>query len=120
MRLKQEIKATENGKLYFDLRQYQAAILTFENLLKDFPETDRAEWVRYFIARSSFLLAENSVIDKKKERLEETIERANEFLSRYEGSEYTDEVESILENANKRINQLENVRYKNQSARTGS
>ena len=73
MRLKQEKKVFEEGKLYFDLKQYQAATVTFENLLKDFPETNNAEQVRFLIAKGSFLLAENSIYEKQEERCKQTV-----------------------------------------------
>ena len=61
MRLKQEKKAFEEGKLYLDLRYYQSAVHSFENMLKDFPETTNAAQVRYLIIRSNYLFAENSI-----------------------------------------------------------
>lgn len=113
MRKKQEVKAFEAAKLYYDLRQYQASMHSFENLLKDFPETDAAERVRYLIIDAAYLLAENSIYDKKKDRFSETIEKSKEFLKRYQDSEYKNNVESILNNSTKKINQLQDVRYQN-------
>lgn len=120
MRAKLEKKAFEEGKLYFDLREYQSAIQSFENLLKDFPETDRVDEVRYSIIRSAYLMAENSFVEKQKERYEDTLKRASEFVLRYPDSEYIKEISSILDNSKKKLNQLDNVRYQEQSARAGS
>ncbi len=120
MRAKLEKKAFEEGKLYFNLRLYQSATHTFENLLKDFPETKNAEEVRYMIIRAYYLLAENSVVERQQERFQETIDKASAFLSRYPNSAYNKEVSNLQNNSSKRINQLNNVRYQNQSTRTGS
>lgn len=120
MRAKLERKAYEEGVLYFDIRQYQSAMQSFENLLKDFPETDRADEVRYMIIRSSFLMAENSFVDKQEERYRETATMAQEFLDRYAESEHFKEVSSILNSSQKKLNQLDNVRYQEQSAGAGS
>lgn len=120
MRAKLERKAYEEGVLYFDIRQYQSAVQSFENLLKDFPETDRADQVRYMIIKSSYLMAENSFVDRQKERYQETATLAEEFLGRYEESEHHKEVSSILKNSQRKLNQLDNVGYQEQSAGAGS
>ncbi|RMG86532.1 MAG: outer membrane protein assembly factor BamD, partial [Bacteroidetes bacterium] len=92
MRLKLERKAFEEAKLYYDLRQYQAATVTFENLLKDFPETTRAEEVRYLIVKSAFLLAQNSIYEKQEERFKQVVSYANDFLKKYTKSDFYQEV----------------------------
>ena len=120
MREKLERKTFEEGKLYFDLRQYQAAMHTFENLLKDFPDTENIEMVRYFIIRASFLLAENSILDKKQERYLDTVERSEEFIGRFAESRYLGEVSNILEDSLENLKDLDNVRYQEPSARAGS
>lgn len=120
LRLKLEEKAFEGGKLYFDLRQYQSAIQTFENLLKDFPETPNAEEVRYMSTRAAYLLAENSFVERQQERYQEAEEKAEEFLGRYKDGKFFKEVQGMLDNSKKKLNQLDNVRYQNSSARSGS
>ncbi len=120
MRAKLEKKSFEEGKLYFNLRLYQSATHTFENLLKDFPETKNAEEVRYMIIKAYYLLAENSVVEKQQERFQETIDKAAAFLSRYPNSAYNKEVANFQNISSKKVNQLNNVRYQNQSTRTGS
>ena len=109
LRAKQERKAFEEAKLYFDLRQYQAAIHTCENLLKDFPETEQSEDMRYMIIRSNFLLAENSILDKQVARYRETLVLSNEFLERYPESNRRKEVENIRSTSQKKLKQIDNV-----------
>lgn len=103
LRKKLEEKAYEEAKLYFDLRRYQSAIWVADNLLKDFPETDNAEDIRFLMARSAFLLAQNSVVDKQQERYEEAQEMAQEFLDRYKGSRYTKQISDIKNTSAKQI-----------------
>ncbi len=120
LRAKLERKAYDEGRLYFDLRYYQSAVHSFENLLRDFPETSNAENVRYMIMRASFLLAENSVIEKQGDRYQEALERANEFLARFPTSSNAKEAGQISEASAKKIKQLENVGYKSKSTRVGT
>jgi outer membrane protein assembly factor BamD len=120
LRAKLEIKAFEEGKLYFNLRYYQSAVSSFENLLKDFPETKNAEEVRLMILRSYYDLAVNSILDKREERFKECRRLSAEFLERYPKSADLREVQNIQDNSNKQIKLLNNVRYQNQSAGSGS
>lgn len=109
LRKKLERKAFEEAKLYFDLRRYQSAIWTFDNLLKDFPETDNAEEIRFMMARSAFLLAQNSIVDRQRERFEEAKTMADEFLARYQESEYRREMRDIQSYSAKKLNDLKDV-----------
>jgi len=116
MRAKLELKAFKAAELYFNLRDYQAAIRSFENVLKDFPDTRNVEEIRYMIIRSAFLLAENSFVKKQFPRYSDTAERAEEFLGRYRDSRYADDVRKMLEKSRKALNNLEDVRYQNKGA----
>lgn len=103
LRKKLEKKAFEEGKLYFDLRRYQSAIWVLDNLLKDFPETNNAEEVRYLMARSAFLLAQNSIFERQEERFEEAKTMADEFLARYTESRYRREMRDMQTFSEKKI-----------------
>jgi outer membrane protein assembly factor BamD len=100
MRRKLEQKAFSEGELYYNLKQYQSAVLSFDNLLKDYPESPDAERVRYLIAKADFLLSENSVVEKKEERFTETIKRCDEFLVKYPAGKYSKEVRDIKKESN--------------------
>ena len=103
MRQKLEEKAYNEAYLYYNIRQYQAAIHSFENLVKDFPETKRVEDVRFYIIKSSYDFASNSVYEKQEERLQVTIDRCNEFLAKFKSGEKPKEVREILNNCRKNI-----------------
>jgi len=115
LRLKMEQKALEEAELYFNLRQYQAAVLVGENVIKDYPESRKGEYIRYLLANSSFQLAENSVIGKQQERYENVKKYASEFLKKYTKSDYRDEVQSMLDKSLNKIKSLDNGRYQNKS-----
>ncbi|MDF1863699.1 MAG: outer membrane protein assembly factor BamD, partial [Saprospiraceae bacterium] len=117
MRLKLEKKTFEEAGLYFDLRQYQASTATFENLLKDFPETTKAEQVRYMMAKSAFLLAQNSIYEKQEERYKQVVSYSNDFLKKFKDSDNYKEVKSFYNNSIKRLKELTNGRYQDQSSR---
>lgn len=120
LRLKLEHKTFMEGQLYYDLQQHQAAIAVFENLLKDFPETNNAEQVRFLMAKSSFDLASNSVFAKQEERYKQAVGHAKDYLAKFGDSKNTEEVQTIFDNSVKNLKSITNGRYQNQSARNGS
>ncbi len=117
LRKKLELKAFEGALLYADMKQYQSAIQSFENVLKDFPETDRAEQIRFEIINAAFLLAENSIIEKQIERYEEALKRTTVFLKRFPNSIHWNEVNVIDKKITQTLNKIrEDDRYKIKSA----
>ena len=99
MRRKLEEKAFAEGELYFNLRQYQSSVISFDNLLRDYPESPDAERVRYLIAKSAYLLSENSIVEKKHDRYVETITRCDDFLEKYPAGKYAKEIKQIRKDA---------------------
>ena len=120
MRRKLERKAFEEGELYYNLRQNQAATHSFENLLKDFPESPEAEKVRYRVLRGNYLLSQNSIFSKQEERFKATLAYYKKFIEKYPASKYRKDADSIHKNTNKKLKQLENDRYQIKSSRIGS
>jgi outer membrane protein assembly factor BamD len=100
-RRKLEEKAYAEGTLYFNLRQYQSAVISFDNLLKDYPESPEAENVRYLIAKSNYLLSENSVVEKQEERYGTTVKRCEDFIEKYPTGKYSREVKQMKKDAEK-------------------
>ena len=80
--------------------------------------TNRAEEIRFLIVRSAYLLASRSFVERQQERYEEVLERAREFLRRYDTSGYRKDVVEYRVNAEKRLKQLEDVRYQSQGSRS--
>jgi outer membrane protein assembly factor BamD len=120
LRSKLERKAFEQGKLYYNLRQYQAAMHSLDNLLKDFPDTDNSEEIRFLILRSAYKLAENSIITKQDERYAEALEKAEEYLSRYSDSKHAKEAANIRDASLENLKDYDYDGYQNPSARLGS
>jgi outer membrane protein assembly factor BamD len=118
LRKKLEKKAFDEGELYYRMERYQASIASFENLLKEYPETSDAEQIRYLILKSQFLLAENSIFDKQLERYKLAIEKYNDFKDKFPKSKYRNEAEAYIKISNKKIKELSNVRHQIQSSKS--
>ncbi len=99
MRAKLEVKAFMQGELYFKTGNHISAIKSFENMLKDFPETDRAEEVRFLILKSGDILANNSVYEKKRERFEKVLSYHDYLIRRFPNSKFKKDARGIRQNA---------------------
>jgi outer membrane protein assembly factor BamD len=106
MRRKLEEKAFAEGELYYNLRQYQSAVISFDNLLRDYPESPDVERVRYLIAKADFLLSENSIVEKKEERYAETVNRCNDFLEKHPVGKYAKEIKEVKKEAEVKAKQV--------------
>lgn len=108
LRLKLEEKAYKQGVLYFNLRQYVSAVTSFQNMLKDFPETKKAEEIHYLILQASFDYAENSILEKREERLNETLEHFQVFTRKFPKSKYRKKANQIKKETEKLLKSIRN------------
>lgn len=113
LRSKLEQKAIAEGQLYFDLKQYHSAIQSYENMLKEFPESSNAEKVRFQVLKASYLLAENSIFERQEERYKNTIEKYTIFKTKYPRSNLMKEATTIFNTSKQQLKQFSNDRYQN-------
>ncbi len=106
MREKMERKSYAKAQLYYDLKQYEAAVRSFQNHLKDYPGSKFEELAQYQMIKSSFELAANSVREKREERFEETITLANRYLEKIARRNYKNEVKVIIDKSKQRLTNL--------------
>lgn len=83
LRVKQETKAFDAARLYFDMKQYQSAVQSFERVLQDYPDTDRAEEIRWRIVEAYISLADNSIVSKRRERYELALDAAALYQKKF-------------------------------------
>jgi outer membrane protein assembly factor BamD len=88
LRARLELKDFEAVKLYDNTENYISAVTTSETFIKDFPTSKFKEKIYEILIRNSFLLAINSVEEKKTDRIAKTIERYNNFVSEFPSSEF--------------------------------
>lgn len=108
MRLKLEDKEYSQGELYFNLGRYVSAIVAFENMLKEYPETGKEEQVRFMILKSAYYFAKNSILEKRLERYEDTVMKFNTFIKRYPESKDKSKAEKIYQNSINEIKKIKN------------
>lgn len=94
-------KAYNSAKLYYDMKDYKAAIIALENCLDRYPNTTHREQLRYLILKSKFYLASNSIQAKKKERYQSTLDEYYTFENEFPDSEYQKQVKDIYKETQK-------------------
>jgi outer membrane protein assembly factor BamD len=93
-------KAYETSMLFFKLGDYLAAIYSFKNAIREFPDIENKEEIEYMIINSSYLYAKNSIEEKKEERFKAVFEEYKEFTRNNKpGSTYYAEATSLNEKA---------------------
>lgn len=106
LRLKLETKNFESAKQFFKMREYKAAIITFQNLIKDYPGTIFTEEAYFMIIQSWFLYAEGSHETKKIERYEKVKETYINFAMDFPDSKFLSQAKNFNNNAIKTIERL--------------
>jgi len=107
LRLKLEVKAFENARLYFRTENYKAAVIAFNNLLKDYPYTVYREDALFLCLKSSYLYAQNSVEARKMERFKAAREEYLEFVDNFPQSRYLREAEKMMEGIDRQLKSLQ-------------
>ena len=95
MRNKLIEKSYMGAKLYYDMGKYKASIIALRNSIADFPDTKYREEILFLTLKSSYLLAENSIIQKQKERYQATVDEYYSFVTEYPESKYSKEAEKM-------------------------
>ena len=94
-------------RLFYRMENYSAAITSFENMLKKYPNTTHREEIIFDMAKTYYDYAENSVAEKQRERYESCVEQCNALTYLYPESKYLNDVQSIATKARKK---LENIK----------
>lgn len=106
LRLKLETKALDIARLYYAMADYKAAVINFQNLIKDFPDTRYRETAMFHIAKSYYYYAERSVDSKKGERFQLSSEAVDNFIAGFPESSLTKEARQMQKNAQKQLQNL--------------
>lgn len=97
------------AKLYYDMgmylgNNYQSAIVTANNALKDFPYTKYREDLQILILRASYKEALNSVESRMQARLRNVSDRYFTYINEFPEGKYKKEAEQIYQKVSSLIN----------------
>jgi outer membrane protein assembly factor BamD len=94
-------KSYLNAKLYYDMKQYKAAVVALNNSLKENANTKYREKMMYLKLNSLYLYALNSFPNKQKERYQATLDDYYSFMEEFPKSSYEKDVSYIYDKTNK-------------------
>lgn len=90
-------KSYLNARLYYDFGNHKAAVISLSNSLREYPDSQYREELMYMLLKSKYLLAVNSVADKRTERLSDALDEYFSFIDEYPESRYRQEVNKFYQ-----------------------
>jgi len=97
MRMKLEYKEYRAAKLFYKMERYRAAQMAFANFNRAYPASNMKEETWFLEFKSAYLLASNSIEEKKLERIAIAINAYVTFVYRFPKSENLREAELMYE-----------------------
>ena len=89
--------------MYYNMGDFKASISSFNNVIKEFPDSKYCEESQFLILKSQYLLAQNSIETKQKERFEDAVKFYYKFVDNYPTSKYLKEAEQIFDVSKKKL-----------------
>ncbi|MCX6250762.1 MAG: outer membrane protein assembly factor BamD [Bacteroidetes bacterium] len=109
LREKLEYKDYHIARLYYKMEDFAAAIRSFNNILKDYPDSPHKEEIMFYIVKSYSQYAKESIEEKKKDRYLKVISSYNDFVQQYPASHLLADAKSLKEKTDKELNILKNI-----------
>jgi outer membrane protein assembly factor BamD len=94
-------KSHNNAKLYYDMKEYKAAVVAINNSLKQYATSKYREEMMFLKLNSLYLYASKSMPDKQKTRYQDTLDDYYSFMEEFPKSKYAKDVAGIFQNTNK-------------------
>ncbi|UYQ93482.1 outer membrane protein assembly factor BamD [Chitinophaga horti] len=115
LRKKLEKKEYNTAELYYNLGHYKAAGVSFQNLMRNYPDSEQSDSYKYMAIKAYYLYAKNSIFEKQKERYETVVTEYLEFNERYGASKLHGDAEKYYNLAKNNLKTLENEQTKEKS-----
>ena len=110
LRDKLETKAFNNAKLYLDMGlqdDYRAAVIAFDNVLSEFPDTKYAEEMEFLSIKAQYLYAEQSHPRRREERYGKALDLYANFIAEYPESKFRKDADQLKQDAEKGVEQAQ-------------
>jgi outer membrane protein assembly factor BamD len=88
-------KSYISAKLYYDMKQYRAAVVALNNSLNDYPDTRFREEMMFLKLNSQYLYAVNSIAVRQKERYQATYDEYLSYVEEFPEGTYSRDVKRI-------------------------
>lgn len=105
---KMELKQAEAAKLYYNMSQFQAAMVTYKSVMRNFPESKRTDEYLFMIMKSMYKYAKASIPSKQEERYANALSAWRSLKDGYPQSPYMSEAEKIYTETETNIKKIHN------------
>ena len=109
LRFKLEFKDFEAVKLYSKTEKFRAAVTSSLSFIEKYPKSIYLEESWDILIRNSYFLSKNSIEKKKKQRIEDTIERYRKFANLYPDSKFLINLRTIEKEMIKELQLLNTI-----------
>ncbi|MBQ2703404.1 MAG: outer membrane protein assembly factor BamD [Alistipes sp.] len=92
-------KAFINAYTYYKIGRHKSAIVAFRNALKTYPESSHREELMYYIVKSGYELAHNSIESKQTDRYMKMLDSYYSFIAEFPESKYVKELGRLAKTA---------------------
>ena len=90
-------KSYLNAYTYYKIERYNSAIIAFRNAIQKYPDSHRREDMMYYIVKSSFLFAENSIVTQQLDRYMAALDAYYTFVMEFPESKYKKEMDHVAD-----------------------
>jgi len=109
LRDKLEEKSYANSKLYLTIGDFQAAVISFGNSLRDYPDTKYAEEMEFLTIQAQYLYSKKSAEYLQEDRFTAAITDADQFRDKYPNSKYLGDVAVLKKESERGIAQAKDI-----------
>jgi outer membrane protein assembly factor BamD len=95
LRAKLQRKDLEIANLYLKMKLYEAAIYSYKNILKDYPDSEFKEEILFSILESYYNFAYHSISLKQAERYQSALDSYNELVFQFPDTKYLKDAKNI-------------------------
>lgn len=103
LRYKLEYKEYKTARLYYRMENYKAAVVSFDNFNDRYPNSRFREETWYLSFKASYLLALNSIDEKKVDRIGDAMKAYVNFADRFPQSEWVRDAELMYESLQRKL-----------------
>jgi outer membrane protein assembly factor BamD len=94
-REKLEDRDAYSANLYFKIREFKAASIAFEQIMRKYPDSKSIDYYQYMSARSKYFYGLNSIPTKQEERFNSAIADCQEFIRKNPKSQYLVDIQKL-------------------------
>ena len=94
------------ARMHYNIGNYQAAQILFNNLFKDFPNSAFIEESLYYLVKNSYEYAQKSQENRKVERFQMVIDNKNKLKAHNSASKFLPEAEKLANDAEKKRDKI--------------